>query len=110
VAAPAPPALVPLQLHAQPRARLGQRPHEVGRPAVDELRSRLDGRRPPRQALRVDAAADARPRLQHDDAKARPDQSARGLQARDTRADDDHVSVAGSSSVHAAHNARRAAH
>ena len=67
---------------------------------MDELGARLDRGRPARQALRVDAAADARPRLDDDDAQARAHQAARRLQAGDAGADDDDVGVAVSSSGH----------
>ena len=54
-----------------PRRR--QRLHEVRRPAVHELGARLDGGGPARQPPRVDAAADARARFEHDHAQPRTD-------------------------------------
>ena len=61
---------------ARPAARRRRPARASGsRLAMDELGARLDGGRPARQPLRVDAAADARPRLEHDDAQSRARQA-----------------------------------
>ena len=69
---------------------------------MHELGAHLDGGGPARQSPRVDAAADARARFEHDHAQPRPHEPARRFQARGAGADDDDVRVAVSSSRHAA--------
>ena len=111
--APAARALVALRVPAQPRAGVGQRAHQVRRPPMHELGARLDGGRPARQAQRVDAPADARPRLEHDHAQPRLHQAAGRFQASHARADDDDVRVARvtrGSTGHGRNNDRRDAH
>ena len=99
-------ALVALRVDTQARARGRQRLHEVRRPAVHELGPRLDGGGPARQSPRVDAAADARARFEHDHAQPRPHEPAGRFQARGAGADDDDVRVAVSSSRHVGKHAR----
>jgi hypothetical protein len=61
-------ALVALRMTAEPRMGFAESVDQVRRPAVDELGTGLDGCGPARRPLRVDAAADSRPRLEHDHA------------------------------------------
>jgi hypothetical protein len=75
---------------------------------MNELGAGLDGGGPARQPLRVDAAADARSRFEHDDAQAGAHESARCLQSRRAGPDDDDigVGVAVTSSTHGGKHAR----
>jgi len=99
VAPPRPRVALGVAAHA--RARRRQRTHEVLRAAVHELRAGLDHGGPARQPLRVDPAAQPRPRLQNDDAQPGAHEAMRRLQPGGAGADDDHVRVPRSSTAHA---------